>query len=45
MFGKKTFIIDGKDIVVNANETITIPANVEHAATNNYDSVMLSIGD
>lgn len=42
--GIKTMIIDGKETNINKNESIVIPANVPHRATNKHDSVILSIG-
>lgn len=42
--GIKTMIIADQEVVINKNESVTIPANVLHRATNKYDSVMLSIG-
>jgi glyoxylate utilization-related uncharacterized protein len=42
--GIKTMIIEGKKVTISKGESILIPANVLHRATNEYDSVMLSIG-
>lgn len=41
--GIKTIILDGVEHEVT--DTLFIPANVPHQATNKYSSVMLSIGD
>lgn len=42
--GVKTLNIAGKDIELQAGETVFIPANTVHRATNKYASMMLSIG-
>lgn len=42
--GVKTMIVDGKEIDINKGESILIPSDVLHTATNKHDSVMLSIG-
>lgn len=42
--GIKTMIVDGEKVLIREGERILIPANVLHKATNEYDSVMLSIG-
>lgn len=42
--GKKTLIVDGKDVELAAGESIMIPKDTIHQATNKYDSVMISIG-
>ena len=42
--GIKTLEIDNKTVVLNEGESVMIPANTWHRATNEYDSVMLSIG-
>lgn len=41
--GIKTIILDGVEHEIS--DTLFIPANVPHQATNKYNSVMLSIGD
>jgi len=42
--GIKTMDIDGKSHVIKAGETLRIPANTPHKATNEFNSIMLSIG-
>jgi len=42
--GTKTLAVDGKEIVLDAGESIIIPKGTPHKATNEYASVMLSIG-
>ena len=42
--GIKTMNIAGKDVEIHAGESILIPANTPHFATNKYASMMLSIG-
>lgn len=42
--GVKTLNVAGKDIELHKNESVLIPANTKHRATNKYASVMLSIG-
>ena len=42
--GIKTLNVNGNDIVLNKGQSILIPANTIHRATNLYDSIILSIG-
>lgn len=42
--GTKTLNVAGKDIELQQGESVFIPANTLHRATNKYASVMLSIG-
>jgi len=42
--GIKTMKVDGKEYWINEGQTLRIPANVPHEATNEYNSIMLSIG-
>jgi len=42
--GTKTLKIMGKDVVLNIGESVFIPANTSHQATNLYNSTILSIG-
>lgn len=42
--GTKTMVIDGKDVILKAGDFVKIPANTWHHATNEYDSIMLSVG-
>lgn len=42
--GIKTMNIAGKDVEIPAGESVLIPANTPHRATNKYASIMLSIG-
>lgn len=43
--GVKSMIIDGVEHDIQAGESVFIPKNTPHRATNKYRSVMLSIGD
>jgi len=42
--GEKTMIIDDKKVVIKEGQEVLIPANTPHQATNESDSVILSIG-
>lgn len=42
--GIKTMEVNGKEIDINEGESLFIPANTPHRATNKHASVMLSIG-
>jgi mannose-6-phosphate isomerase-like protein (cupin superfamily) len=42
--GEKTMIIDDKKVVIKEGQEVMIPANTPHQATNESDSVILSIG-
>lgn len=42
--GKKTLDINGQSITLNPQESVFIPADTPHRATNEFASVMLSIG-
>ena len=42
--GTKTMEINGERVEIGEGQEILIPANVPHKATNEFDSVMLSIG-
>ena len=42
--GIKTMEVNGEEIEIPAGESITIPANTPHRATNKYRSTMLSVG-
>lgn len=42
--GIKTMEVNGEEVVIPAGESITIPANTPHRATNKYRSTMLSVG-
>lgn len=42
--GIKTMEVEGKRIEIKEGNDILIPANTPHKATNEYDSIMLSIG-
>lgn len=45
ILGKKTMVIDNKLHTIHEGEEMIIPANIEHNATNEFDSIILSIGD
>ena len=42
--GTKTMIIEDREVWIEEGDTLKIPANTSHRATNQYDSIMLSIG-
>ena len=42
--GIKTLKVRGKDVFLNEGESIFLPSNTPHQATNLYDSIILSIG-
>ncbi len=42
--GIKTLEIMGENVVLNKGESVFIPANTPHKATNLYNSIILSIG-
>lgn len=42
--GIKTLVVAGKEVELHPGESIFIPANTVHRATNKYASMMLSIG-
>lgn len=42
--GTKTLVVDGNEVILNEGESIFIPANTPHKATNKYESLMLSFG-
>ncbi len=42
--GTKTLKVDGMSVTINRNAQYLIKANAKHYATNEHDSVMLSIG-
>lgn len=44
LFGTKTMVIENREVLIEEGDTIKIPANTPHYATNHYDSIMLSIG-
>jgi glyoxylate utilization-related uncharacterized protein len=45
IYGIKTMCVDGKDVSINEGESLFIPANTSHDATNKHESVILSVGD
>lgn len=42
--GTKTLMVENKKVILNKDESIFIPANTPHCATNHYKSLMLSFG-
>ena len=42
--GTKTLVVDGMELKINNGAQYLIKANTKHYATNEHDSVMLSIG-
>jgi len=42
--GTKTLIVGNDEVILNEGESIFIPANTPHCATNYYESLMLSFG-
>jgi mannose-6-phosphate isomerase-like protein (cupin superfamily) len=42
--GTKTLKVKGDNVVLKEGESIFLPANTPHQATNLYDSIILSIG-
>ncbi len=42
--GTKTLKVRGEDVILSEGESVFIPANTPHQATNLYDSIILSVG-
>lgn len=42
--GTKTLKVKNENVILKKGESILIPANTSHQATNHYDSIILSIG-